>query len=189
MRRAVVTRRPRSRRRASACDASSLLMPSQLRVPLATEAQLRSVRIWPVSWILESRIFSMQRTVIVKRRQPMEPTSRRNFLRNTGVAVAAAGVATAIPATAANALGEQQPALPERRQHRCARRRARPRRPQGRGRALHRRTRSGCQRQALGVAALPRHALTRVHTQAHTRSREVKSCRRTERRPRSRRTR
>ena len=42
----------------------------------------------------------------------MEPTSRRNFLRNTGVAVAAAGVATAIPATAANALGEQQPALP-----------------------------------------------------------------------------
>ena len=34
----------------------------------------------------------------------MEPTSRRSFLRNTSIAVAAAGVATAVPATAGHAL-------------------------------------------------------------------------------------
>jgi hypothetical protein len=35
----------------------------------------------------------------------MEPTSRRNFLRNTSVAVAAAGVAAAVPLSGASALG------------------------------------------------------------------------------------
>jgi hypothetical protein len=34
----------------------------------------------------------------------MEPTSRRSFLRNTSIAVAAAGVATAVPSTAGHAL-------------------------------------------------------------------------------------
>jgi hypothetical protein len=42
----------------------------------------------------------------------MEPTSRRNFLKNTSVAVAAAGVAAAVPANAAHALGNSPPPLP-----------------------------------------------------------------------------
>jgi hypothetical protein len=43
----------------------------------------------------------------------MEPTSRRNFLRNTSVAVAAAGVASAVPSSAANALQDRPPSLPD----------------------------------------------------------------------------
>ena len=42
----------------------------------------------------------------------MEPTNRRTFLRNTSIAVAAAGVATAIPATAAHALDHAAPRVP-----------------------------------------------------------------------------
>ena len=38
----------------------------------------------------------------------MEPTNRRTFLRNTSVAVAAAGVAAAVPLNAAHALGESE---------------------------------------------------------------------------------
>jgi hypothetical protein len=43
----------------------------------------------------------------------MEPTNRRAFLRNTGIAVAAAGVATAVPATAASALDRSTPSIPD----------------------------------------------------------------------------
>jgi hypothetical protein len=43
----------------------------------------------------------------------MEPTNRRTFLRNTGIAVAAAGAATAIPATAASALERSTPPVPD----------------------------------------------------------------------------
>jgi hypothetical protein len=43
----------------------------------------------------------------------MEPTSRRNFLRNTSVAVAAAGVASAVPLSAAQALEHRSPSLPD----------------------------------------------------------------------------
>jgi hypothetical protein len=43
----------------------------------------------------------------------MEPTSRRNFLRNTSVAVAATGVASAVPVHAANALEHQPRPLPD----------------------------------------------------------------------------
>ncbi len=43
----------------------------------------------------------------------MEPTSRRSFLRNTSIAVAAAGVATALPTTAAHALDHHAPPVPD----------------------------------------------------------------------------
>ena len=43
----------------------------------------------------------------------MEPTSRRNFLRNTSVAVAAAGVAAAVLWNAASALEHRPPPLPD----------------------------------------------------------------------------
>jgi hypothetical protein len=42
----------------------------------------------------------------------MEPTSRRSFLRNTSIAVAAAGVATAVPVSAAHALDKAPPPVP-----------------------------------------------------------------------------
>ena len=42
----------------------------------------------------------------------MEPTSRRKFLRNTSVAVAAAGVAATVPLTAAQALGDTHDQFP-----------------------------------------------------------------------------
>ena len=42
----------------------------------------------------------------------MEPTNRRTFLRHTGIAVAAAGVASAIPAGAAGALGDGHKPIP-----------------------------------------------------------------------------
>jgi hypothetical protein len=44
----------------------------------------------------------------------MEPTSRRKFIRNTSVAVAAAGVTSAIPTSAVSSLtNESAPPLPE----------------------------------------------------------------------------
>jgi hypothetical protein len=43
----------------------------------------------------------------------MEPTSRRKFLRNTGVAVAAAGAMTALPAGVAGASGDSPPPIPD----------------------------------------------------------------------------
>jgi hypothetical protein len=43
----------------------------------------------------------------------MEPTSRRSFLRNTSIAVAAAGVATALPATAAHAMDHTALPVPD----------------------------------------------------------------------------
>jgi hypothetical protein len=44
----------------------------------------------------------------------MEPTSRRKFIRNTSVAVAAAGVASAVPTSAVGALTHDgAPPLPD----------------------------------------------------------------------------
>jgi hypothetical protein len=42
----------------------------------------------------------------------MEPTNRRTFLRNTGIAVAAAGAASVVP-TAAGALQDDHPPVPD----------------------------------------------------------------------------
>jgi hypothetical protein len=42
----------------------------------------------------------------------MEPTSRRNFLRNSSLTVAAAGVAATLPAGAAQALADAPRPLP-----------------------------------------------------------------------------
>jgi hypothetical protein len=52
------------------------------------------------------------------RRNNMEPTSRRQFLKRSSAVAAAAGVAAAVPATAAKALtasgsAEKEPRLPE----------------------------------------------------------------------------
>jgi hypothetical protein len=43
----------------------------------------------------------------------MESTNRRAFLRNSGIAVAAAGIVTALPASAASALEGSTPPVPE----------------------------------------------------------------------------
>jgi hypothetical protein len=58
-------------------------------------------------------LFNAGRALAVVTEVVMEPTSRRKFLRNTSVAVAAAGVASAVPLTAAQALADTPPPIPD----------------------------------------------------------------------------
>ena len=43
----------------------------------------------------------------------MEPTDRRKFIRNTGIAVAGVGVAATVPARAIHALEGSTPSIPD----------------------------------------------------------------------------